>query len=319
MALGILTSGGDAPGMNAAIVQAWLTCRTRAIPVLAVRRGFRGLLEGESSELGERELLLHGRLAGTMLGTSRLPSFAERVEDVAAACSRQGLSGLLVIGGHGSMRAAGMLAERGVAVVAIPGTIDHDIPGCDETIGFDSALAFAAAALDGVRATAEAMPRVFGVETLGGSTGYLASAVAVAGFADLALVPEHPVAASVIEARLRERLRQIGHAVVVGGEGYARLHETLEQCATRAGSELRYTKLGHAQRGATPSGRDRCLARTLAAEAVLALEANHACAVVARRGHAARVPFAEVAADKPPPPPLIDGVADTCSATRRGA
>ena len=319
MALGILTSGGDAPGMNAAILEAWLTCRARGIPVLGVLRGFRGLLEGEFSELRERELLLHQRLAGTVLGTSRLPSFAEHVEDLTAACGRQGLGGLLVIGGHGSMRAAALLAARGIVVVAIPGTIDDDIPGCDETIGFDSALAFGAAALDGVRATAEAMPRVFGVETLGGTTGYLASAVAVAGFADLALVPEHPVAASVVEARLRERLHQLGYAVVVGGEGYTRLHQTLERCATRAGSELRFTKLGHAQRGATPSGRDRCLARRLAAEAVLALEARHACAVVARHGQAARVPFEEVAASKPPPAPLIDGLADPRSAGGGGA
>ena len=319
MALGILTSGGDAPGMNAAILQAWLTCQARGIPVLGIRQGFRGLLEGEPSELREGELLLHGRLGGTMLGTSRLPSFAEHVEGLVTACGRHGLDRLLVVGGHGSMRATALLAGRGIAVVAIPGTIDGDIPGCDETIGFDSALAFGAAALDGARATAEAMPRVFGVETLGGTTGYLASAVAVAGFADLALVPEHPVATSLIEARLRERLCQVGYALVIGGEGYTRLHETLERCAEQAGSELRYTKLGHAQRGATPSGHDRCLARTLAAEAVLALEQRTSCAVVARCGQAVRVPFEEVAAAKAPPAPRIDGLADPRSAAGGGA
>lgn len=287
--------------MNAAILQAWLTCREAGIAAVGVRRGFRGLLDGESQALHERELVLAQRLAGTVLGTSRLPSFANHVEELIAACDRQRIDRLLVIGGHGSLRAAAVLATRGLRVVGIPGTIDNDIAGCDETVGFDSALTAGMAALDGVRATAEAMPRVFGVETLGGSTGYLACAVAAAGFADITLVPEHPVPVAMIEGRLRAQLQRSGSAVVVGGEGYARLHETLERCAERAGSELRYTKLGHAQRGATPSARDRGLARTLAIDAVQALEAGVSCAVVVRCGRAERVPYDQVMAEKPPP------------------
>ena len=303
--------------MNAAIYQAWLTCRARGMSALGVRRGFQGLLDGDSQALSERELVLVQRLAGTILGTSRLPSFVDRVGELVAACDRQRIDKLLVIGGHGSMRAAALLADRGLQVVGVPGTIDNDIAGCDETIGFDSALTAGVAALDAVRATADAMPRVFGVETLGGTTGYLACAVATAGFAHLTLVPEHPLPPATVEERMRAQLRDGGYAVIVGGEGYAHLHETLANCATRAGSELRYTKLGHAQRGATPSARDRCLARTLAIDAVLALEEGVSCAVVVRCGQAARVPFEQVAAAKPPPP-LVPHDRDDARAEGRG-
>jgi 6-phosphofructokinase 1 len=296
--------------MNAAIYQAWITCRVRGIPIVGVHRGFRGLREGEFQTLHERELGLAQRLAGTVLGTSRLPSFSDHVCDLLAVCRRHELDGLMVIGGHGSLRAAAQLATHGLRVVGLPATIDNDIAGCDETIGFDSALSAGVAALDGVRATAESMPRVFGVETLGGDTGYLACAVAAAGFADLTLVPEHPSPLATIEDRLRVQLERSGSAIVVGGEGYVDLQEILEGCATRAGSELRYTKLGHAQRGATPSARDRRLARVLAGEAVLALEAGVSGAVVVRCGRAERVPFDQVTADKPPPVPVTGGIDD---------
>jgi 6-phosphofructokinase 1 len=315
--VGILTSGGDAPGMNAAIYQLWCSCHAHGMQVVGVGGGYRGILDGDLRALGERELLLAQRMPGTLLGTSRLPQLVERAGDLVRACARHRLDALVVLGGRGSIRAAALLGDHGLAVVALPATIDNDVAGSDETIGFDSALAAGIAAVDGLRATAESMPRVFAIETLGGDTGHLACAVAAAGFADLVLVPERPLPVDAVEAPLRDALARRGYAVAVGGEGYPALRATLATCVERVGSELRYTKLGHAQRGAPVSAHDRLLARSLAREAAAALAEGAVGAVVARGGRPLRVPFGAVIGE-PPEPCATAGLEPVPAHTRGG-
>lgn len=269
--LALLTSGGDSPGMNMAVWAATQAASDLGWGVLGVREGFSGLLRGDFPPLTPAEALRYARLGGTFLGTSREPDFAAKVPQAVARLEEAGATHLLVLGGNGSLAGAARLAQTGFPVAGIPCTIDNDVAGSEESIGFDTALNFALFVLDGIRDTAEALPRLFALETLGGDTGFLAAAVYQAGGGDLLLVPEQPLGLEVVVAGLREVLERQRYAVVVASEGYPDLMGVLAALEGTLGLRLRHTRLGHAQRGGRPSGHDRLLARGLAEKAVEAL------------------------------------------------
>lgn len=296
--LAILTSGGDAPGMNMAVWAATNAAYERGWDVLGVREGFSGLLRGDVMALSPVRTLPYARLGGTFLATAREPDFASKVPDALHQLRHAAVSHLLVLGGNGSLAGAARLAEAGLAVAGIPCTIDNDVDGSDEAIGFDSALNIALPLFDGMRDTAEALPRWFSLETLGGDTGFLARAVARAGGADLLLVPESPISFKQIERRMRETLERQRFAIVVASEGYPGLIGTLERLERSLGLRLRHTRIGHAQRGGRPSGRDRLLARNMAENAVEALAHDGSGMIGLRQGQYRLVPFGQIAPRK---------------------
>jgi 6-phosphofructokinase 1 len=297
--IAILTSGGDAPGMNMAAWAATSAAYERGWEVLGVREGFSGLLRGDFLALSPAHVLPHARLGGTFLGTAREPDFASKIPQALDQLRHAAVSHLLVLGGNGSLAGAARLAEAGLAVAGIPCTIDNDVDGSDEAIGFDSALNTALPLFDGMRDTAEALPRWFSLETLGGDTGFLARAVARAGGADLLLVPESLMSFEQIEQRMKETLERQRFAIVVASEGYPGLMETLERLEQALGLRLRHTRIGHAQRGGRPSGRDRLLARSMAENAVETLAHGGSGMIGLRQGQYRLVPFSQMAPRKP--------------------
>lgn len=303
--LAILTSGGDSPGMNMAVWAATHAAQARGWEVLGIRQGFSGLLRGESLPLSPSKALPYARLGGTFLGTAREPEFAHKIPSALHRLQQAEVSHLLVLGGNGSLAGAARIAEAGFKVVGIPCTIDNDVDGSDESIGFDTALNTALSLFDGMRDTAEALPRWFSLETLGGDTGFLAQAVARAGGADVLLVPERPLPLEVLEQNMREALGHQGFAFLVASEGYPELMGTLERLEQALGLRLRHTRIGHAQRGGRPSGRDRLLARALAEHAVEALAHHHSGMIGLQQGQYRRVAFEQIGPRKPFPKDLL--------------
>jgi len=281
--LGVLTSGGDAPGMNAAI---WAACDAASRlcwRVLGLERGWTGVLERRHRVLDPDLVLPWARRGGTLLGTSRLDDFPRHRDAIDASLDALGIDRLLVFGGDGSLLAAGLLSERR-PVVGVPATIDNDIADSDTSIGFATAIDTALTQLDGIRDSAEALPRTFALETLGGDTGYLAAAVADAGAADLALVPEDPTPLADVIACVQTGLERRGYAVIVASEGYRQLDVSLTAVAEATGTRVRLSRLGHAQRGGRPNAADRVLAHAFARHGVEYLAAGRSGRAVQRAG-----------------------------------
>lgn len=288
--LGLLTSGGDAPGMNAAI---WASCESAARKgwrVVGVESGFQGLLERRHRTLDADLTLPWGRSGGTRLGTSRLADFEVHKPDLDAALDELGIDYLLIYGGNGSANAASRLAERR-PVIAVPATIDNDVGDSDAAIGFASAIDAGLVLIDAMRDSAEALPRAFALETLGGDSGYLAAAVAEAGAADIVLVPEAPVGTPELITRLRALLARRGYAVIVASEGYVDLDGTLRQVSEATAMRVRLSRIGHAQRGGRPNAADRRLAHAFARSGVSHLAAGRSGRLVWQRDRAALLPF----------------------------
>jgi 6-phosphofructokinase 1 len=272
--IGILTSGGDAPGMNAAIraaVRHALGCR---LEIVGIRRGYAGLLAGEVQPLTRAGVANVIQRGGTVLGTSRCEEFfaPEGRARAAAVLSGAGIEGLIVIGGDGTFHGATLLAaEQSVAVAGVPGTIDNDVYGTDFTIGFDTAVNTALAAIDRIRDTAASHERLFLVEVMGRTCGHIALAVGVAGGAEDVLIPETPADLAAVSAEIRqswERGKRSSIIVVAesGKEGHA--FGIADRVRVSTGLEPRVCVLGHIQRGGTPTARDRILASRLGAAAV---------------------------------------------------
>ena len=288
--LGVLTSGGDAPGMNAAI---WAACDAASRlgwRVLGLEGGWTGVLERRHRVLDPDLVLPWARRGGTCLGTSRLEDFLRHREAIDASLDALGIDRLLVFGGDGSLHASGLLAERR-PVVAAPATIDNDIADSDTSIGFATAIDTALTQLDGMRDSAEALPRTFALETLGGDTGYLAAAVADAGGADLALVPEEPTPLADVIACVQIGLERRGYAVIVASEGYRELDACLEAVTEATGTRVRLSRLGHAQRGGRPNAADRILAHAFARHGVEFLAAQRSGRAVQRAGRIVLLPY----------------------------
>jgi len=278
----VLTSGGDAPGMNAAIRAVVRTGVAHGFEVFGVRGGFTGLMSGDLSPLGPRDVGgIIGR-GGTILGTTRCRQLKTDAGQAAAIEQMRAhdLSGLIVIGGNGSQQGAHALSLRGAAVVGVGSTIDNDLVGADVTIGATSALDVALEAIDRLRVTAASHKRVFLVEVMGHGSGHLALHAGIAGGAEAIVIPEveiHPEALA--EEILDSYARGKSHAIVVVAEGAkynaAGLEHYFNEHAQRLGFELRATTLGHIQRGGTPGVFDRILASRLGSAAVEYFAMDH--------------------------------------------
>jgi 6-phosphofructokinase 1 len=273
-----MTSGGDAPGMNAAIRAVVRSADARGVDVYGVQRGFDGLIDGRLSYLSARRVsgILH--LGGTMLGSARSERFqtlegrAQAIENL----EEQEVEAVVVIGGDGSFRGAQALSrESDIAVVGVPGTIDNDISGCDYTIGFDTAVNTALDAIDRLRDTAASHKRAFFIEVMGRSSGWIALFSAIAGGATEVLVPERPTDIDDLQKRIRRAFdlgKQYCLIVVAEGDDAGGAFQVARRCGEGlAGLSHRVTTLGHVQRGGPPSMRDRILAARLGDAAVTAL------------------------------------------------
>ncbi len=270
--LGILTSGGDAPGMNAVVAGACEQVERLGGRALGIHAGFAGLVRRDAEPITSLQARDHMHEPGTWLGTSRWSRLREpggRLE-CREAIEALALSGLLVIGGDGSTKGARALADA-VPVAVVPATIDRDLDGTDLTIGTDSAIGYAMDAIDRLRITGRSLPgRAFVLQTLGAPNGFLADAVATAAGIDDVLVPERPFDLDGIGRRLVE-LSVSGSAIVVMSEAVGDAVRIAEDLASRTGLRVHPAILGHAQRAATPSALDRTLGQAAGRAAVSAL------------------------------------------------
>jgi 6-phosphofructokinase 1 len=302
----IIVSGGDAPGINAAIGCIMRLAAQSGDRVLGASGGFAGMLAGQLVEI-DRSLvsLLAGR-GGSILRSSRAPVLQEpdardRLLDM---MRRREIDNLLLFGGDGTIQhIAPLLVSWGISCIVLPTTIDNDVAATEYTLGHDSACNFALHALAGIRATAHALPgRVFMLETLGAPSGHLALAIAYASSAHLALLPEYPLAIDWLARRLTEVVADDGCALVVLSEAYPGIDSLLREIPRRTGIRIRYTALGHAQRGADVSHRDHCVAREMSRLAWHALKDGvHNGAVVMRAGALRLQPGNLASGNKPPP------------------
>jgi 6-phosphofructokinase 1 len=276
--IAVLTSGGDAPGMNAAIRAVTRTGLAHGATVLGVRGGFHGLLEGHLQPLGARDVggIIHQ--GGTILRTARCPEFRTEEGHLKAmgVLRDAGIEGLIVIGGNGSQSGAHALAKLGVRVVGVASTIDNDLPGSDITIGVDTALNVALEAIDRLKVTASSHQRAFLVEVMGRDCGYLALMAGIAGGAEVTVLPEAETDPEQLAHELRAAYaRGKAHALVVIAEGAAMgataLAAYFEEHRARLGFDLRVTRLGHVQRGGAPGAFDRILATRLGVTATQGL------------------------------------------------
>ncbi len=300
--LAVLTSGGDAPGMNAAIRAVVRYAIHHGFECWGVMRGYQGLLEDDMVPLDPRSVANIIQRGGTILKTARCKAFYEEEGRARAAAmlKKHGIDNLIVIGGDGSFRGAAKLnAEHGVHVIGIPGTIDNDIEGTDYTIGFDTALNTAMESIDRIRDTAASHERLFLVEVMGRKTGFIALGVGIGAGAELVLTAENPRAIEdVCQRLLRGQTRGKTSSIVVVGEADHEGHvfDIANRIREHCGLDYRVTVLGHTQRGGAPSARDRLLASRLGAGAVQAVadeETNVMIGEVA--GKVVRVPFHDIA------------------------
>ncbi len=306
--IAVLTSGGDAPGMNAAIRAVVRSGLDAGWEVIGIRRGFAGLVEGEFIELNDRDVGGIMQRGGTMLGSARSAEFRTDAGRAKALTHLQayGVQALFVIGGNGSQTGAYALSQQGFPVVGIASTIDNDLVGSDITIGVDTALNIALEAIDRLKTTASSHQRAFLVETMGRNHGYLALASGLAGGAEAVVLPEIEVDPDEIAIQLRRAYeRGKAHAIVVVAEGARYNAEAMlqhfELNRETIGFELRVTKLGHVQRGGIPGAFDRLLASQLGAAAVQRFAAGeHNMLIGQVGGRLASTPLAEIAGRQKP-------------------
>ncbi|MCL6453315.1 MAG: 6-phosphofructokinase [Alicyclobacillus sp.] len=269
--IAVLTSGGDAPGMNAAVRAVVRAGIYHGMEVLGVQRGYSGLLQEEFTPMTLGSVADTIQRGGTVLYTARCEAFkTEEGQDRGAEVLRNhGVEGLVVIGGDGSFRGALALHRRGIATVGVPGTIDNDIACCDATIGFDTAVNTAIEAIDKIRDTATSHERTYVVEVMGRNAGDIALHAGLAGGAESILIPERPFVMDDIIRKLERGVsRGKKHSIILVAEGAGKGMEIGKYLAEHTGFEVRVTVLGHIQRGGAPSAKDRVLASTLGAYAV---------------------------------------------------
>ncbi len=273
--IGILTSGGDAPGMNAAVRAATRAAIAQGWETYGVRNGYAGLIADNMARLLARDVGGIIQRGGTVLGSARCPDFHEASGRAKALrnLARRGIDALIVIGGDGSQAASSLLAKEGFPVAGVASTIDNDVFGTDVTIGVDTAVNITLEAIDRLRTTGSSHQRAFLVETMGRNCGYIALMAGIAGGAEVIAIPEHEVEPHEVADRLRAAYqRGKTHAVVVVAEGsrhdaQAMMRHFAEHRDT-IGFELRATTLGHVVRGGVPTAFDRVLATRLGAAAV---------------------------------------------------
>lgn len=270
--IGVLTSGGDAPGMNAAIRAVVRTAIANDVRVKGIRRGYAGLLEEDIVEMDTLSVSNIIQLGGTILYTARCKEFREREyqEKAAGICRKHGIDGIVVIGGDGSFQGASKLAELGINTVGVPGTIDLDIACTEYTIGFDTAINTAMEAMDKLRDTSESHERCSIVEVMGRTAGHIALWTGIASGAEYILTTEEYDGniQKIIEKILHRRKIGKKNHVIVNAEGVGNSFEMAKTIEKATGVETRATVLGHIQRGGNPTCKDRVYASAMGAKAV---------------------------------------------------
>lgn len=283
--IAVLTSGGDAPGMNAAVRSVVRAAKYRGMNVIGVYRGYNGLLNKDVKELDLRSVSDTIHRGGTILYTARSEEFKtpEGIEKAANNCRELGIDGLVVIGGDGSFRGARKLSLAGIPCVGIPGTIDNDISCSEYTVGFDTAMNTAMEMVDKIRDTAQSHDRCSVVEVMGRRCGDIALQTGIACGATSILVPEIEcdIERDVISKIYEQKSTGKKHFIVVVAEGVGGVEDIAKYIEKRTGIETRATILGHVQRGGSPTLRDRVIATAMGAEAVRLLEKGIGNRVVA--------------------------------------
>ena len=261
--IGVLTSGGDAPGMNAAVRAVVRTAISKGMTVKGIKRGYNGLIEGDIIDLDIRSVSDIIHRGGTVLYTARSPKFKtqEGVDEAVANCKKFGIEGIVVIGGDGSYRGARDLSLTGIPCVGIPGTIDNDISSTEYTIGFDTAMNTAMEMVDKLRDTTQSHDRCSVVEVMGRNAGHLALQCGIAVGATAILVPELEYSLDDIIEKMRTS-QKTGkqHFIIVVAEGVGGVDKIAKEIEEATGIESRATVLGHVQRGGSPTVRDRVYA-----------------------------------------------------------
>lgn len=316
--LAVLTSGGDAPGMNAAIRAVIRTGHARGVNTFGVLQGYSGLIEGNFKRLGPRDVSGIIQRGGTVLGSARCPQFQtdEGVELAIRRLRGAGIDGLIVIGGNGSQTGAWKLHQQGFPVVGVASTIDNDLYGSDITIGVDTALNVALNAIDNLKVTASSHRRVLMLEVMGRKCGYLALMAGIAGGAEAIVIPE----VETIPEQLAEHIQDVyergkPHAIVVVAEGSKYNAEGICQYFHEKdllrGFEFRSSVLGYMQRGAVPTCSDRLLGTKLGSEAAEQLiKGNHGVLVGTHKTELTFTPYDEVVTGKKPLDPWFLAAAE---------
>ncbi len=287
--IGVFTSGGDAPGMNACVRAAVRAAIAHDLEVMGIRRGYEGMIEGDFVEMDNRSVSNILQMGGTILKSARSRGFylPEGRAEAAHHLREGGIDALISIGGDGTFRGASLLAEEhGVPVIGCPGTIDNDLFGTDETIGYDSALNTAIENIDRIRDTADAHNRLFLVEVMGRDAGFIALNSGIGGGAELVLIPETLTEMDEIKDRILSLMSaQSRSSIVVVAEGddhggATHIEQALRADEAFAEIDLRVCILGHTQRGGAPTARDRVLASRLGVASVDALMDGHTSVMV---------------------------------------
>lgn len=273
--IGVLTSGGDAPGMNAVVRAVVRTAIANGMTVKGIMRGYNGLIDGEIEDLDARSVSDIINRGGTMLYTARSPRFREEegILEGVETCKKFGIEGVVVIGGDGSFRGARDLSLRGIPCIGVPGTIDNDIACTDYTIGFDTAMNTAMEMVDKIRDTSQSHDRCSIVEVMGRNAGHLALQCGIAVGATAIVVPEVEITIDEIIEKIK-RVKKTGkrHFIVIVAEGVGGIDEMAKRIEAATGIVTRANTLGHVQRGGNPTVRDRVRATQLGYAAVKLLQ-----------------------------------------------
>lgn len=299
-AIAVLTSGGDAPGMNAAIRAVVRYGIAHGREVYGVYKGYSGLLEGQIFPMSQSSVANIIQRGGTILKTDRCEAFFKKAvrREAANILVRKGIGALVVIGGDGSFAGAHLMgSENDFPTIGVPGTIDNDIVGTDDTIGFDTAVNTAIDAIDRIRDTASSHDRIFLVEVMGRNSGFIALNTGVGGGAETIFVPEQKTTVAEIRKTVERGMKRgKTSSIIVVAEGpKPGLSQKLAHDLEKAGYQPKVCILGHTQRGGTPTAHDRMLASVLGASAVAYLLAGkHSAMVGVRNNEVALVPFKEV-------------------------
>ncbi len=283
--IAVLTSGGDAPGMNAAVRAVVRSALHEGMEVFGVVRGYNGLIKGELIPMNLRSVSDIIHRGGTVLYTARSPEFCteEGMQKAVDNCHKHGIEGVVVIGGDGSFKGARDLTAHGIPCIGLPGTIDNDISCCDETIGYDTAMNTIVEMVDKLRDTSQSHDRCSVVEVMGRRAGWLALNAGIAVGATSILVPEVPYD---FQKDIVDRMQATArtgkhHFIIIVAEGVGHVQELAEKIEEVTGVEARATVLGHVQRGGSPTARDRVLASRMGNYAVRLLQQGKENRVVA--------------------------------------
>ena len=270
--IGVLTSGGDAPGMNAAIRAVVRQAITKGLNVKGIKRGYAGLLQGEIIDMHAQDVSDIIQRGGTILQTARCMDFTtpEGQQKGAEICKKHGIDGVVVIGGDGSFKGAQKLAEHGINTIGLPGTIDLDSASTEYTIGFDTAVNTAMEAIDKVRDTSTSHERCSIIEVMGRGAGYIALWCGIANGAEDILLPEkyNYDEQMIVNHIIENRKRGKKHHIIINAEGIGHSTSMAKRIEAATGVETRATILGHMQRGGSPTCKDRVYASTMGAKAV---------------------------------------------------